>query len=202
LCDYFDLIGGTSTGSIIAAGLACGMSVNDLLELYKNIGVQVFVPKLVAQRASRAQVPAEKVQKAIDDHLGADVTLDSERIRTGLMIMTKRMDTCSPWPLHNHPSARYASQDGKLLLTQVVRASMAAPTYFEPERIDISSRDNVVVKGAFVDGGVSPYNDPALQLLLLALLQGHGLRWRSGADKLLLISAGTGIPREQIPAMN
>src|SRR3954449_8490215 len=28
LCDYFDLIGGTSTGSIIAAGLACGMSVH------------------------------------------------------------------------------------------------------------------------------------------------------------------------------
>src|ERR1700749_1361288 len=25
LSDYFDLIGGTSTGSIIAAGLACGM---------------------------------------------------------------------------------------------------------------------------------------------------------------------------------
>ena len=30
LCDYFDLIGGTSTGSIIAAGLACGMSVDQL----------------------------------------------------------------------------------------------------------------------------------------------------------------------------
>ena len=30
LGDYFDLIGGTSTGSIIAAGLACGMSVGRL----------------------------------------------------------------------------------------------------------------------------------------------------------------------------
>ena len=38
LCDYFDLIGGTSTGSIIAAGLACGMTVADLQQLYRQIG--------------------------------------------------------------------------------------------------------------------------------------------------------------------
>lgn len=30
LCDDFDLIGGTSTGSIVAAGLASGMSVDEL----------------------------------------------------------------------------------------------------------------------------------------------------------------------------
>src|SRR5215469_1522338 len=42
LCDYFDLIGGTSTGSIIAAGLACGMTVADLQQLYENIGASVF----------------------------------------------------------------------------------------------------------------------------------------------------------------
>ena len=42
LCDYFDLIGGTSTGSIIAAGLAFGLTVAQLKALYRNIGLSVF----------------------------------------------------------------------------------------------------------------------------------------------------------------
>ena len=62
LCDYFDLIGGTSTGSIIAAGLACGMTVEALEELYKNIGASVFRPgggrkSAGLQRGPCAQVP-------------------------------------------------------------------------------------------------------------------------------------------------
>ena len=122
---------------------------------------------------------------ALDGALGADTTLDSDRIRTGLMMMTKRLDTGSPWPLNNGGRGRYAAQDGALRLTQVVRASTAAPTYFEPERIKISSRDGSVVDGEFVDGGVSPFNDPALQLLMLAALDGHGFRWRTGKDQLL-----------------
>jgi patatin-like phospholipase/acyl hydrolase len=44
LCDYFDLIGGTSIGSIIAAGLACGMSVDALQKIYKKLGADVFQP--------------------------------------------------------------------------------------------------------------------------------------------------------------
>ena len=90
------------------------------------------------------------------------------------MIMTKRLDTGSPWPLNNGGRGPYAKQDGALLLTQVVRASTAAPTYFAPEAIAIHSRDGAPVEGAFVDGGVTPFNDPALQLLMLAALQGHG----------------------------
>jgi patatin-like phospholipase len=192
LCDYFDLIGGTSTGSIIAAGLACGMSVDELRKLYRGVGESVFVSKFWKKGILAPKFPAGPLQEALDAQLGADTTLDGDRIRTGLMIMTKRLDTGSPWPLHNHPDARYAKQDGKLRLTQVVRASTAAPTYFEPQTMEISSRDGTVVKGAFVDGGVSPFNDPALQLLMLAALQGHGFRWPRGEDKLLLISLGTG----------
>ncbi|MGT2438278.1 patatin-like phospholipase family protein [Bradyrhizobium betae] len=192
LCDYFDLIGGTSTGSIIAAGLACGLTVEQLKKLYTGIGIDVFQAEFWRLGLLAPKFKSEPLQAALDKHLGADTTLDSERIRTGLMIMTKRLDTGSPWPLHNHPAARYAAQDGKLYLTKVVRASTAAPTYFEPQPIDISSRDGNVVAGAFVDGGVSPFNDPSLQLLMLAALDGHGFRWPTGKDKLLLISVGTG----------
>src|SRR5215472_4377434 len=42
LGDYFDYIGGTSTGSIIAAGLAIGMSATELLKFYQDFGAQMF----------------------------------------------------------------------------------------------------------------------------------------------------------------
>jgi hypothetical protein len=48
------------------------------------------------------------------------------------------------------------------------------------------------VDGAFVDGGVSPFNNPALQLLLMATLRGYNLNWPMGPEKLLLVSVGTG----------
>jgi hypothetical protein len=68
----------------------------------------------------------------------------------------------------------------------------AAPTYFEPQSLEVSADDGTIVRGAFVDGGVSPFNDPALQLLMLAVLDGYGFRWLPGRDNLLLISLGTG----------
>ena len=202
LCDYFDLIGGTSTGSIIAAGLACGMTVDALKQLYTGIGATVFQTEWWSKFALKGvlapKFPAEPLQRALDAKLGAQTTLDSDRIRTGLMIMTKRLDTGSPWPLHNCPLARYAKQDGQLQLTHIVRASTAAPTYFEPQQIEIHSRDGAVTKAAFVDGGVSPFNDPALQLLMLAALDGHGFRWPRGKDRLLIISVGTGSYKETL----
>lgn len=197
LSDYFDLIGGTSTGSIIAAALACGFPVARLKTLYREIGATVFTGSWLRKGFFVPKFPSAPVREALAANLGTDTTLASDRIVTGLMIMTKRLDTGAPWPLHNHPDAPYAAQDGKLRLVDVVRASTAAPTYFEPERIRISSPDGTVVDGAFVDGGVSPYNDPSLQLLMVAALHGHGFRWHTGADDLLLISVGTGTYKER-----
>ena len=42
LSDFFDLIGGTSTGAIIATGLALGMSVEDITSFYHEFGSVAF----------------------------------------------------------------------------------------------------------------------------------------------------------------
>jgi len=39
---YFDLIAGTSTGGIIAIGLAMGLRASDLLDLYETRGLEIF----------------------------------------------------------------------------------------------------------------------------------------------------------------
>lgn len=192
LCDYFDLIGGTSTGSIIAAALACGMSVAELKTLYAEIGQHVFKRRILPRGILTPKFSSERVQAALDKYLGAQTTMGDHRVRTGLMIMVKRLDTGSPWPIHNHPNARYGKQDCKLRLAEVVRASTAAPTYFSPEHIAINSRSGGSIDGAFVDGGVSPFNDPALQSLMLATLRGYGFCWKVGMHQLLLVSIGTG----------
>ena len=78
-------------------------------------------------------------------------------------------------------------------LWQVVRASTAAPRYFEPEAMDIvKAPGKKTVRGQFVDGGVSPFNNPALQAFMYATLGGYRVGWPMGADNVLLVSLGTG----------
>jgi len=200
LSDYFDLIGGTSTGSIIATGLALGFPVRKLQELYRALANSVFEKPPFRFGVLVPKFGRQPLIDALTTQFG-ERTLGSEDLKTGLMIMTKRLDTGSPWPLHNNPRGRYYDERPKsaalanrhFLLSQVVRASTAAPHYFEPERLQIATdKAGRYVDGAFVDGGVSPFNNPSLQLLLMATLGGYKLNWPLGADKLLLVSVGTG----------
>ena len=48
------------------------------------------------------------------------------------------------------------------------------------------------VEGEFVDGGMSPFNNPALIALMYATLDGYCIGWLTGGDKLLVVSVGTG----------
>lgn len=195
LSDYFDLIGGTSTGSIIAAGLAMGFPVARIQQLYRNLANEVFKRPIWRLGVFSSKFPSEPLEQALQEQFG-DTTLGSDDLRTGLMIMTKRLDTGSPWVLHNNPRGKYFSpRPGRptipnrdFLLRQVVRASTAAPHFFEPERLLIAPG----LEGAFVDGGVSPANNPALQLFMLATMDKFAFKWPVGADELLLVSVGTG----------
>ena len=198
LSDYFDLIGGTSTGSIIATGLALGWDVQRLIDLYDGLGRTIFQPGFARLGLWRAKFPEGPLEKALQQHFG-DRRLGSADLRTGLVIVTKRLDTNSPWPLHNNPRGKYYGDpppgstskripNKNYLLRQLVRASSAAPSFFDPERIDISAEQ----PGAFVDGGVSPHNNPALQLVLMVALKGYGFGWELGGDRLRVVSLGTG----------
>lgn len=195
LSDYFDMVAGTSTGAIIAAGLAMGFSVDKLKTLYQGLASSVFNKPFWRLGLLESKFPTAPLQEALNKEFG-DVLLGSNKLLTGLMVMTKRLDTGSPWVVHNHPRGRYfdpkppstAFPNKDFLVRQVVRASTAAPHYFEPERINVAA----AVAGAFVDGGVSPHNNPALQAFMLATMKGYGWRWDTGADQLLLASVGTG----------
>jgi patatin-like phospholipase/acyl hydrolase len=45
ITESFDLIAGTSTGGIIAAGLALGLSTEELYDFYRNHGEKIFSPR-------------------------------------------------------------------------------------------------------------------------------------------------------------
>jgi hypothetical protein len=188
LCDYFDLIGGTSTGAIIASGLAIGMEATELQQMYLELGGKVFGKK--KWKRHEAIFDARPLEEELKKVLG-DRTLGDDSLRTGLCIVTKRADTRSTWPLINHPHGKYYPDNSKIPLRKVVRASTAAPVYFIPELIDVS-RGERRERGAFVDGGVSMANNPALQLFLVATLQGFPFKWPIGEHRLLLVSVGTG----------
>jgi hypothetical protein len=201
LCDYFDLIGGTSTGSIIATGLALGFSVDKLSRIYQQLAADVFEEGFLRFGVIGAKFPKEPLVDALTRHFG-DETLGSDKLRTGLMVITKRLDTGSPWLLHNNPRGKFhdpgpsGTANRDLLLRNIVRASTAAPHYFEPELIHVAPG----ISGAFVDGGISPYNNPAMQLLMLATCGGYRFGWPFGADRLLLVSVGTGFRDIAFPA--
>ena len=142
---YFDLIAGTSTGSIIAAALARGMAVADIIKKYNDLGQRVFQKSWLRQGYVRAFYDETELIKELKDVYGADTTMGDPSLQTGLLVITKRLDSGSAWPISNNPRGRYFGvrpnqsvvPNSEYPLWQVVRASTAAPRYFDPERIVI-----------------------------------------------------------------
>jgi hypothetical protein len=211
LCHYFDLIAGTSTGAIIAAALSLGMTVDEVHAHYIALGQVVFKRSLLRWGALRAKFDSAKVRRALIDVLG-EHRLDSPDFRTGLLVVTKRLDTGSAWPITNNPAAKYFRSgtrattipNGEYPLWQVVRASTAAPYFFDPETVHIGrgAAGLKAVTGDFVDGGVSPSNNPALQALMIATMDGYRFGWPVGEHNLLIVSVGTGKANAEVGHAN
>jgi hypothetical protein len=238
LGDHFDLIGGTSTGAIMAGALALGYRTEQVKDFYLRLAPFAFKRRSWSIPVLQPKFDARGLRKQIEDVVG-NRPLSSPDLITGFCIVTKRMDTGSPWIISNNPRAPYW-EDGQdyignksYPLVNLVRASTAAPHFFDPELLPISINQKVLpddiakpltvplparvfqatmrklglskpVKidpntyGLFVDGGVTPHNNPALALFNMATLSPFNIKWPTGPDRLTVISLGTGTYRPRL----
>lgn len=202
LGDWFDLVGGTSTGAVIAGALALGHTTEELKHFYLRLAPRVFRRPFWRVMGLQAKFDARALRHEIEEVVG-ERSLDSDDLVTGLCVIAKRMDTGSPWIIANNPRSPFwdTPGDGSFIgnrhyrLANLVRASTAAPAYFDPELLPIVDG---AMHGLFVDGGVTPHQNPALALFLMTRLTAYGLCWPTGPDRLLVVSIGTGTYRSPL----
>jgi uncharacterized protein len=207
LCEYFDLIGGTSTGSIIATGLALGMSVAEISALYKLLVPVIFKDPAMIGGVWTPRFKSGPLTKALGGAFGFN-SLASPNLRTGLALFCKRMDSGAAWALTNNPRWKYYDSNKVFMLRDLVQASAAAPHFFEGVMLSLQEHDedNPGATQAsrppkqdffFVDGGVSGNNNPTLEMLMLVRDPAYGFGWSLGASQLYVLSLGTGYLRER-----
>jgi hypothetical protein len=197
LYEHFDLIGGTSTGAILAAGLARGMTPQELSDFYVKLGPEIFDKENIITQFWH-KYPSGPIEEHLQDKLGATTTL-GDGLKTRVLLVTKNATLGNNWFFTNNPENRFFETNRNLLLWQIVRASSAAPTFFPPFAMDIPDGSGGKTSYEFIDGGVSSYNNPALQVFLEATEQSYGPGWPTGVDNLLMLSLGTGYCAVQIP---
>ncbi len=200
LADHFDFFAGTSTGAIIATCLCWGMHVEEILDLYVKYGETMFQPvpwyrpfkKILISRFD-AKPLSEMLQRIFSEDGRGNVCslLETKRLKKLLLVVVRNHTTGSAWPVTNNPLAKYSNLDRpdcnlKIPLWKLVRASTAAPVYFDPEEIMLGDRPQV-----FVDGSVTPYNNPALIAALTVVLPCYRVNWTPGPENIRVVSLGT-----------
>src|SRR5579885_997848 len=170
LCERFDLIAGTSTGAILAAGLALGLKAATLRDFYLQFGREIFSKSWWPVRFWHSY-PSGPLEKHLKNVLGEETTLGCEQLRTQILIVTKNATQGNDWFFSNNPHNKFFQNNSAIPLWQIVRASSAAPTYFPPHTIAVPDGNGVTSSYEFVDGGVSSYNNPALQVFLEATIR-------------------------------
>lgn len=204
LCDWFDMIGGTSTGAIIAAALAKGFRSAEIKAFYKELAPKVFKNQWFRIPGIQSSFDAE-ILKVELEKVFTGLNLDSDQLRTGLLLVLKRLDTGSSWIVVNNPNSKYWETPADLSfignkhlsLSELIRASAAAPYYFDPQLIEIIAGQE---PGLFLDGGVTPHNNPSLAILLSCVLPPYGLNWSLSESELSILSVGTGSFRPKVTA--
>ena len=198
---------GTSTGGLIALGLANGVPINNIVDIYKNDGKTIFETNSWFENSLSADAvdahPAELAAlgsgpgmiwtqykndglKRIAANLLGGATMDSSA-KLVLVNSARLWDPAKGgWDAATISSAAN-NQYKKMLMQDAALATSAAPTYFPPYQVGAD--------GYFADGGLFA-NNPAVTAISEALSGG----FVSQQSDLRVLSLGTGITPQGIQA--
>jgi patatin-like phospholipase/acyl hydrolase len=159
LSSHFQLIAGTSTGAIIALGIALDVPPATLVNLFEEHGYEIFPPK-VRHRAEKlyswgrkgsrySQAPLRKVLEA---------TFGNKRLadcNPPVLISATTLDRFECRVFTTLPRCGLPeSRDADLLASEVALASSAAPLFFPAERALTTPANAVEDPRTYVDGGM------------------------------------------------
>lgn len=185
LGNAFDLIVGTSTGAIIAAALAAAVPPAKIVALYREEGPRIFpikLPhgvnwKLMTQLFTRSKHLAHgdtALANALDDVFGSITIGELYATRSiGLAIPAVEMSRHHAWIFKTPHLPNSVGRDNDYRISEVCRASSAAPIYRSLAAID---NPNGAGYRVFADGGLFA-NTPVMIGLIDALqMTGTGQR--------------------------
>ena len=185
LTDYFDLIAGTSTGGIIALGLACGLRAAEIRELYVRRGCEIFPPSPDGaigtlkrthrglRKLMRYRYDRDALYGLLGEHFGS-TTLGECNARLCIPSADGRFGESYIFKTPHHPDF---TKDASERITKVAASTTAAPTFFQP------LEDGGYT---FLDGGLFA-NDPIMVALVDALSC-----FNISRDNIRILSIGCG----------
>jgi patatin-like phospholipase/acyl hydrolase len=176
--EKFDMIAGTSTGSIIAAAIACRIEPLRVVELYREHGPNIFSRKnsfFYKKAVSAIQSLYDKncLQIVLQDTFG-DLKLGN--INKPLLIPETDIGYGGVHVFKSSYSQDF-TRDNQVLVSDAVLASCAAPTYFDPAKVN---------EYLLADGGLW-VNNPSLAAVIDAQR-----RLNIDLSDINILSLGTG----------
>lgn len=162
ISDYFDMICGTSTGGLIALGLALKIPAKDISSIYEVEGHKIFPKRskiggIIRQALWKGKYSDEPLKKVLQNFFKEKKIADLNNL---ICIPSYSITDARPWVFKRDHGK--LDRDNKALLSDVALATSAAPTYFP--LCEISYYNNK----QFIDGGVWA-NNPSLVGVIEAL---------------------------------
>lgn len=183
-CGRFGLLAGTSTGSILTAGLACGLSATQLADFYEAHGEVIFTPRFRSRldvfSLFTSRYSSARLRALLEETLG-ETTLGG--VRVPLILPAVDIDNGCVHVFKSKFHDEFV-RDPKVRVSDAVLASCSAPTYFDP---------HLVGDYQVADGGLWA-NNPSL----VATIDAH---YRLGIplEDIRVLSVGTGVSRAFYP---